>query len=155
LIYEDIFLQDKETRLAILNWLKDNDIKIFHLVRLNFLEALVSRKRMSLHNISHENISSISKNKVDVEGRVEISVHEIKEYCVRQTMYRNSIDLHFLNATTIHYETIFSDYNLVLKELQVEERAMDIKMKKLNRRNLRNSITNYDEVSNFNISEEL
>ena len=155
MIYEDIFLQDKETKLAILNYLKDNDIKIFHLVRLNFLEALISMKRMSLHNISHEHISSINKNKVDKEGKVEISVREIKEYCVRQTMYRNSIDLHFLNASTIYYETIFSDYNLVLKELQVEEKAMDIKMKKLNRRGLQNSITNYDEVSNFNLFEGL
>jgi hypothetical protein len=147
LIYEDLFLS--ELREPIIDYICKNDLVIFQLVRLNSLAAFVSRKRMSMYGISHSDSPLIKRNCEDQS--LMVKPLEIQRYISKQTLFRNKVDMLFSNVDTIFYEKISSGYSCIIKKLGVDFFPMKVKLAKLNINPIKESISNYNDVKEFDI----
>jgi len=150
IIYEDLFLPDWSTQ--VLEYFKRNDVSVFHLVRLNALAALVSRKRMAKFGLTHSNSPGISDE--NQHRRVEIRSGEIQRFIALHTLYGNRVNLHFPRSVPLYYEHISLGYENMLQSLGLEITQMQNLLTKLNTRTLEDTITNYADVRAYDLCED-
>ena len=147
LVYEDLFLADWYSQL--IEYFKRKDILVFHLVRLNALAALVSRRRMAKFGLTHSNSPKYKRQ--DTHRRVGVRPVEIQRYIALQTLYSNRISLHFPRSTPLFYEHISLGYEKILESMGIEFAPMKNLLTKLNTRTLEETIINYDDVKEYDL----
>jgi LPS sulfotransferase NodH len=134
---------------ATISWVKQNDVKIIHLLRKNLLKRLVSHKIANARNLCHST-EAVEPIKIYIDPTV--LKEDFRRRKKRFTRYRKRfIDVFNIPYLEVAYESLVTDYDKqihqVLKFLDVDIRvSLTSKLVKVNPDSLEDIIENYSEV---------
>jgi LPS sulfotransferase NodH len=134
---------------AMLSWIKDNDIKIIHLIRTNLLKRLVSHKIANIRNLQH---STVSVDPIKVHIDTSILENDFRRRQQRFEKYRKRFSKTFnMPFIEISYESLLSNFDTelktVLRFVEVDPFSpLSSDQVKVNPDRLEDIIENYDEV---------
>ncbi len=138
---------------ATISWVKQNDVKIIHLVRNNLLKRLVPHKIANARNLLHST-QTVEPIKVRIDPK--ILKKDFRRRQIRFAKYRKRfievLDVPFLEVS---YESLVADYNIeihkVLKFLGIDKlMPLTSELVKVNP----DSLENYNEVKQTLINTE-
>lgn len=142
---------------ATISWVKQNDVRIIHLIRNNLLKRLVSHKIANTRNLCHST-ESVEPIKVYIDP---VALKEdFKRRQKRFARYRKRfIDVFEVPYIEVAYESLVSDYDAqihqVLEFLDIDKRIpLTSELVKVNPDSLEDIIENYSEVKQVLINTE-
>lgn len=142
---------------AIIPWIKQNDIKIMHLIRVNLLKRLVSHKISNTRNLCHST-QSVEPIKVHIEPKILIDDfhRRQKRFAKYKKRFTDVLGLPYIEVS---YESLVSDFDSeirkVLKFLEIDERmSLTSEFVKVNPDSIVDIIENYNEVKQTLINTE-
>jgi hypothetical protein len=130
-------------------WIKQNDIKIIHLIRSNLLKRLVSHKIANIRDLRHST-QSVMPVKVHIDPGV--LVDDFRRRQNRFAKYRKRIvEVFGAPLLEVEYESLTADFELemhkVMKFIEIDELIpLTSDFVKVNPDSLEEIIENYDEV---------
>jgi hypothetical protein len=132
----------------IINYINNNNFKVIHLKRKDKLAQYLSKVRMKKTKVAHS-----SDNVVDIK-KVNIPLGEFKEYLLSISDIESDIEKKINNCEIMNlfYEDINEEIDNVLSFLNVKDKERNIekvKIKKMNKKSLEDSILNFEELKNF------
>jgi hypothetical protein len=142
---------------VIISWIKQNDLKIIHLIRSNLLKRLVSHKIANTRDLRHST-KSVEPIKVHIDPKVLIDDfrRRQKRFARYRMRFIEVFDAPFLE---VEYESLVADFDSeirkVLKFLEIDKHIpLTSELVKVNPDSLEDIIENYDEVKQALISTE-
>jgi LPS sulfotransferase NodH len=133
----------------IVSWVKENDVKIIHLMRTNLLKRLVSHKIANTRNLCHST-RSVEPIKVHIDPEVLIA-----DFHRRQKRYarykKRFINVYNVPYLEVSYESLVADFDAeihkVLKFLEIDKLlALSSEFVKVNPDSLEDIVENYGDV---------
>lgn len=134
---------------AIISWIKQSEIKIIHLIRLNLLKRLVSHKIANTRNLLHST-RAVEPIKIRIDPTILIS-----DFRRRQTRFdkykKRFVDDFKVPFLEVAYESLVADFDKeiekVLKFLEIDKlMPLTSDFVKVNPDSLEDIIENYAEV---------
>jgi hypothetical protein len=142
---------------AIIPWIKQNDIKIIHLIRMNLLKRLVSHKISTTRNLCHST-QTVEPIKVHIDPKILIDDfrRRQKRFAKYKMRFTDVLDLPYIEVS---YESLVSDFDSeirkVLKFLEIDgHMSLTSEFVKVNPDSLGDIIENYSEVKQTLINTE-
>lgn len=140
---------------SIENYLKKNEVKIIHLVRRNKLDQYVSKLKMRKTKVAH----SIDLKSKDVI-KVDVLLNSFDKFLKKEQKDENSIDKIFseLDVKKVYYEDIFAEFDSILSFLNITDKLTldkDLKLKKIESKSLKDVVSNYKQVVEFCINNNI
>lgn len=149
------YSQIKKYRVTI-SWVKQNDIKIIHLVRNNPLKKLVSHKIAHTRNLLHST-QPVEPIKVRIDPKIlKKHLRKRQRSFDKQKLFIETLDVPFLEVS---YESLVADHDTetrkVLKFLGIDKfMPLTSELVKVNPDSLEDIIENYSEVKQTLINTE-
>jgi hypothetical protein len=132
-----------------ISWLKQNDVKVIHLLRNNLLKRLVSHKIANTRNLCHstESLEPIQVH-IDPEILKEDFLRRQNRFAKYRNFFLNVIDVPYLE---VEYELLISDYDMQIRKIlgfiEIDNyMRLYSKFVKVNPDSLEDIIENYSEV---------
>ena len=134
---------------AIISWIKQNDIKIMHLIRINLLKRLVSHKIANARNLLHST-QAVEPMKIHIDPKILI-----KDFRRRQARFdkykKRFIEVFNVPFLEVAYESLVADFDTeigkVLKFLEIDElMPLTSEFVKVNPDSLEDIVKNYSEI---------
>jgi len=134
---------------AIISWIKQNDVKIIHLIRINLLKRLVSHKVANARNLLHST-QAVEPMKIYIDPKILIKDFERRQK--RFDKYRKRfievLDVPFLEVA---YESLVADFyteiRKVLQFLEIDKfMPLTSDFVKVNPDSLEDIVENYSEI---------
>jgi LPS sulfotransferase NodH len=134
---------------AIISWIKQNDIKIMHLIRINLLKRLVSHKIANARNLLHST-QAVEPMKIHIDPKIPI-----KDFRRRQARFdkykKRFIEVFNVPFLEVAYESLVADFGTeigkVLKFLEIDElMPLTSEFVKVNPDSLEDIVKNYSEI---------
>lgn len=142
---------------AIISWIKQNDIKIIHLIRTNLLKRLVSHKIANARHLLH---STQAVEPVKIRLDPKILIKDFRRRQIRFDKYKKRFNDDFkVPFFEIAYESLVADLDKeirkVLRFLEIDK-FMPLKSQfvKVNPDSLEDILENYNEVKKVLINTE-
>jgi LPS sulfotransferase NodH len=142
---------------AIISWIKQNDIKIIHLIRINLLKRLVSHKIANARNLLHST-QAVEPIKIRIDP-TEL-VNDFRRRQSRFEKYEKRFSEDFkVPFLEVAYESLVEDFDSeihkVLEFLGVDKLiTLTSEFVKVNPDSLEDIIENYNEVKQVLINTE-
>lgn len=138
-------------------WVKQNDVKILHLVRNNLLKRLVSHKIAKARNFLHST-RTVERIKVRIDPKIlkKDFRRRQRRFAKYRKLFNEVLDVPFLEVS---YESLVADYDIeihkVLKFLGIDKlMPLTSELVKVNPDSLEDIIENYNEVKQTLINTE-
>lgn len=142
------YSQIKKYRVTV-SWIKENDVKIIHLVRNNLLKRLVSHKIARARNLMHST-QAVEPIKVRIDPR--ILTQHLRKRQIRLDKYRKLfIEVLDVPFHEVSYESLVGDHDTetqkVLRFLGIDKfMSLTSELVKVNPDSLEDIIDNYSQV---------
>ncbi len=136
---------------GLLNYLKENNVKLILLNRGNILRNALSDLKARATGVYHNSQNGAANNQQEFIVNIQELKNKMEQISrTQKLMEQSTADM---NRLVINYEGFNEDWNKsvssILNFLQVEDIPLSAAVKKLNPDNLQNMITNYDEVKTW------
>lgn len=134
---------------VIVSWIKENNLRIIHLIRSNLLKRLVSHKVANIRDLRHST-RSVDTTRVHIEP--SILVEDFRRRQNRFARYRERFTVDFKKPfLEVEYESLLADFESemrrVLQFFEIEEfMPLTSELVKVNPNSLADIVENYDEV---------
>ena len=147
--FKIMYNQIQENPEVMIKLLQDN-YRIIHLIRQNYLDVIISRAAKKQHHIAHSNQVQSKTKQVTLD-----TSHLIEDLnrCTRNNrLFTFLLKIMPLKVLEITYESMEQDYNQVLSSvadfLDVSSESITFKsdLKRINKGEYSDKISNYDEV---------
>ena len=147
--FKIMYNQIKEHPEVMLKLLQDN-YRIIHLIRQNYLDIIISRTVNKQHHIAHSRIVQSKTRQVMIDTSCLI---EDLDRCKRNNkLFYSLLKMMPLKVLEITYESMQQDYNQVLcsvaEFLEVDSDSITFKsdLKRINKGKYADKIANYEQV---------
>ena len=142
---------------AIISWIRQNDVKIIHLIRMNLLKRLVSHKIANARNLLH---STRAVEPIKIRIDPTILINDFRRRRTRFEKYKKRFSEDFkIPFLEVAYESLVADFereiHKVLNFLEIDMLMhLTSEFVKLNPDALEDIIENYNEVKEVLINTE-
>ena len=142
---------------AIIPWIKQNDIKIIHLIRKNLLKRFVSHKIANTRNLLH---STRAVEPIKIQIDTTILVEDFRRRQIRFNKYKKRFSEDYkVPFLDVAYESLVEHFstelNKVLNFLEIDKfEPLSSKFVKVNPDSLEDIVENYNEVEKVLLNTE-
>lgn len=134
---------------VVVSWIKENDLRIIHLIRSNLLKRLVSHKIANIRDLRHST-RSVETTAVYIDPT--ILIEDFRRRQDRFARYRKRFADDFKKPfLEVEYESLMADFesemHRVLEFLEIDDfMPLTSELVKVNPNTLADIVENYDEV---------
>ena len=142
---------------ATISWVKQNNVKIMHLIRINLLKRLVSHKIAKARNLLHST-QAVKPMKIYIDPK--ILIQDFRRRRARFDKYnKRFMEVFKVPFLEVAYESLLADLDTeigkVLKFLEIDEfMPLTSEFVKINPDSLEDIVENYSEIKKTLINTE-